>query len=80
MQEPAALCPHNIPSATQSYAHPIRCAQHFPNLITPPIRVIVTSYLAEEFANILDALRLLLILAHHAEGGGEEFLTLLNLQ
>lgn len=39
----------------------------------------IASLLAEEFPDILDALSLLLVLAHHAEGRRQELLAVLHL-
>jgi hypothetical protein len=48
--------------------------------ITITIRILgIASLLAEQFLDILDALRLLLVLAHHAEGRREELLAVLHL-
>jgi L-lactate permease len=48
--------------------------------ITVTIRsLIITSLLAEEFPDILNALRLLLVLAHHAERRRKELLAVLHL-
>jgi hypothetical protein len=69
----------------QTHAHSVGCMQQTLHLrafraITTTIRsLIIASPLAEEFSDILDALRLLLILAHHTEGGREEFLAVLHL-
>jgi hypothetical protein len=70
---------------SQNYPHSIGCMQQTLHLrtvlaITIAVRsLVIASLLTEEFLDVLDALRLLLILAHHAEGRREELLAVLHL-
>jgi hypothetical protein len=41
--------------------------------------LVIASPLTEQFLDVLDALRLLLVLTHHAQGGREELLAVLQL-
>jgi hypothetical protein len=75
----------------QNNAYPIRRMQHLLHLITiTTTRLFNVSTifgillrkrlrLTEQLPDILDALRLLLVFAHHAQGRSEEFLAVLHL-
>ena len=70
---------------SQDHPHSIGCMQqtlHLRTVLTITITIrsfVIASLLTEEFLDVLDALRLLLILAHHAEGRREELLAVLHL-
>lgn len=79
--------PYNTQSwyLSQMHSHSVGCMQQTLHLgtvlaITITIRsLVIASLLTEEFLDILDALRLLLVLAHHAEGRREELFAVLHL-
>ena len=70
---------------SQNRPHSVGCMQQTLHLrtilaITIAVRsLVIASLLTEEFLDVLDALRLLLILAHHSEGRREELLAVLHL-
>jgi len=73
----------------QNNAYSVRRMQHLLHLITITTRsanntIIVRTLrkrlrLTEQLSDILDALRLLLVFTHHAQGRSEEFLAVLHL-
>ena len=70
---------------SQDHPHSIRCMQqtlHLQIIFTMTITIhslVIASPLTEQFLDVLDALRLLLVLTHHAQGGREELLAVLHL-
>ena len=82
---------HNAETLSlQNNAYSVRHMQHFLHFITittlhSNISVVVCRILrkrlrlTEQLSDILDALRLLLIFTHHAEGRSKEFLAILYL-
>jgi hypothetical protein len=70
---------------SQDHPHSIRCMQqtlHLQIIFTIAITIrslIIASLLTEQFLDVLDALRLLLVLTHHAEGRREELFPVLHL-
>ena len=79
--------PYNTQSwyFSQMHSHSVGCMQqtlHLRTVLAIAITIrslVIASLLTEEFLDILDALRLLLVLAHHAEGRREELLAVLHL-
>ena len=79
--------PYNTQSwyLSQMHSHSVGCMQqtlHLRTVLAIAITIrslVIASLLTEEFLDILDALRLLLILAHHAEGRREELFAVLHL-
>jgi len=73
----------------QNNTYSVGLMQHLVHLVTittcsSDITVIIRTLrkrlrLTEQLSDILDALRLLLVLTHHAEGRSEEFLAVLHL-
>ena len=79
--------PYNTQSwyLSQMHSHSVGCMQqtlHLRTVLAIAITIrslVIASLLTEEFLDILDALRLLLVLAHHPEGRREELLAVLHL-
>jgi len=74
-----------LPNLLQAHAYSVGCVQqtlHLGAVLTITIlgrSLVIASLLAKEFLDVLDALRLFLVLTHHAEGRREELFAVLHL-